>query len=202
MVAKLNRKSLRAPEKSGHYNVPGTNQEVVHNARLRVICQHSPWGTCRPVQALRQRSSHHPIVLVTYGAAINSKGTTIKLHSARCYESTSLTMQKAAGGMLTQFHSSPPEFCLPHQNPLHNCEFPQVSFRCASGQTLSLLLHVCQTSLPTNLIPYISCCLEDCPTNSKPMIFISCTIFGLRSGFVMKSEGFTFVPHLLRDEPL
>ena len=37
MVTKLNRKTLRAPEKSGHHNMPGGNQEVlgvVHSARL------------------------------------------------------------------------------------------------------------------------------------------------------------------------
>ena len=42
MVTKLNRKSLRAQEKSGHHNVPGGEQEVsgvFHSARLCVICQ-------------------------------------------------------------------------------------------------------------------------------------------------------------------
>ena len=39
----------------------------------------------------------------------NSKDTTMKLHSARCCESTSFTMQKAASGMSTQFPATPPE---------------------------------------------------------------------------------------------
>ena len=42
MVTKLNRKSPRAPKKSGRHNVPGRNQEVpgvVRNARLHVACQ-------------------------------------------------------------------------------------------------------------------------------------------------------------------
>ena len=41
MVSKLNRKSQRALEKSGHHNVPRRKQEVlgvVHIARLCVIC--------------------------------------------------------------------------------------------------------------------------------------------------------------------
>ena len=47
IVAKLKRKSLRALRKSGHHSVPGKNQEVpgvVHSARLRAVCQHSPFG--------------------------------------------------------------------------------------------------------------------------------------------------------------
>ena len=46
MVTQLNRKSPRAPGKSGHHSVPGRKQEVsgvVHSARPCVICQHSPW---------------------------------------------------------------------------------------------------------------------------------------------------------------
>ena len=42
MVTKLNRKSLRAREESGHHKVPGRNQEVsgvVHNAGPCVACQ-------------------------------------------------------------------------------------------------------------------------------------------------------------------
>ena len=97
MVTKLNRKSPRALEKSSHHNVPGRNQDVsgvVHCARLCVICQHSPSGTCRiqiltAVQTFRQRISHYPVVLDTCGAATNSKDTTIKLHSARCCVVTS-----------------------------------------------------------------------------------------------------------------
>ena len=41
-VTKLNRKSLGAPEKSGHHSVPGRDQEVsgvVRSARLGVTCQ-------------------------------------------------------------------------------------------------------------------------------------------------------------------
>ena len=33
-----------------------------------------------------------------------------------------------------------------------------------------------------------------CTTNSKPMIFIRCTIFGPGGGFLIKSAGITFVP--------
>ena len=98
MVTLFNRKSLRALEKSGQRNVPGRKQEVsgvVHSARLCVICQHSPWGTCRiqilaTVQTFRQRIFHHSAALVTYGAVTNSKDTTIKLHSARRCELSSL----------------------------------------------------------------------------------------------------------------
>ena len=42
MVTKLIRKSLTAPEKSGHHNVSGRNQEVskvVRSARLCIACQ-------------------------------------------------------------------------------------------------------------------------------------------------------------------
>ena len=150
MFTELSRKSLRAVEKSGHHNVPGRNQEVpgvLYSARPCVIGQHFPSSTCR-IQILtsRQRNSHHPTALVAYGAVTNSMDTTIKLHSAHCYESIRLTMQKAASGMSTQFLGTPPEFRLPYQNQLHNCEFPQVSFRCGSGQTLRLLPYVRQTS--------------------------------------------------------
>ena len=99
--------SLRATGMSGHHNVPRRKQEVsgvVHNARLCVTCQHSPSGTCQiqiltTVQTFRQRFSHPPRVLVAHDAVTNSKGTTIKLHSACCFESTSLTMQQAATRM-------------------------------------------------------------------------------------------------------
>ena len=64
----------------------------------------------RPI--ISATNSHHPAVLDTYGAATNSKDITIKLHSARCCVSTSLTMQTAASGMSTQFHVTPTEFCL------------------------------------------------------------------------------------------
>ena len=92
IVTKLNRKSLRALEKSRHHNVPGKNPEVlgvVHSARLRVICQHFSWGKCgiqilTSVRTFRQRISHHQRVHVSCGAVTNSKDTTIKLHSARC----------------------------------------------------------------------------------------------------------------------
>ena len=81
MVTKLNRKSRRAPGKSGHHNVPGKNREVsraVHSAPLCVICQYSPSGTCRiqiltTVQTFRQRISLHPKVLVADGDVTNSK---------------------------------------------------------------------------------------------------------------------------------
>ena len=99
--------SLRATGMSGHQNVPRRKQEVsgvVHNARLCVTCQHSPSGTCQiqiltTVQTFRHQFSHPPQVLVAHGAVTNSKDTTIKVHSACCFDSTSLTMQQAASGM-------------------------------------------------------------------------------------------------------
>ena len=98
MVTKHNRMSLGALEKSGHHNQSRKEQEVsgvVHSARLCVICQHSSSGTCqiqilRIVQTFRQRISHHPEALVTYDTAINSKNSTIKLHSAYYWESAGL----------------------------------------------------------------------------------------------------------------
>ena len=104
------------------------NQEVsgvVHCVRLCVICQHSSSGTCRiqiltTAQTFPPRISHYPTVLVAYRAVTNSKDTTIKLHSTGCCEPTSLTMQKAASTMSTQFPVTTPEFCLPYHNQLHN----------------------------------------------------------------------------------
>ena len=115
-----------------------------------------------------------------------AKNTTIKLQSARCCKSTSLTMQKAASEMSRQFPVTPTEFCLPHQNQLHNCEFPLVSFRSDSGQIHSLLPHIRQTSHRSHTMKCFS----------PPMIFTSCTIFGTSSGCVIESAGFTFVPTL------
>ena len=74
-----------------------------------------PSGTIQiltTAQTFRQRISHHPIVLVAHGAVTKSKDTTTELHSARCCEFTSLTMQNAASGMSTQFLVTPPEFCI------------------------------------------------------------------------------------------
>ena len=73
MVTKLNRKTLRAQEKSGHHNAPGGNQEVaevVRSARLCVACQHSSSGTCRTqiltaLRTFRQR--------VTYSSACRKR---------------------------------------------------------------------------------------------------------------------------------
>ena len=99
MATKLNRKALTALRKLGHHNMPRMDQGVVHSARLCVICQHSPSGTCRIqiltiVQTLQQRIAHHPLVLVACGAVTNSKGTTIKLHPARCCELASFVQCK------------------------------------------------------------------------------------------------------------
>ena len=47
---------------------------------------------------------------------------------------------------------------------------------------------------PTSLLPCSSSRFWCCPIHSKPIIFISCSIFGLGIGFVIKSAGFTLVP--------
>ena len=115
MVTKLNRKSLRAQEKSGHHDVPGRNQEVtrvVHSACLCVKCQHSHLGACRTpilttVQQFGQRMSHHPIARVTSSAVTNSKDTTIKLHSAHCCKLTSFVQCNPSRSRYSSTNSKP-----------------------------------------------------------------------------------------------
>ena len=135
-VTKLNRKSLRTLEKSGHHDVLEgiLKSQESFTVPVHVSCVHTDPDNCSNISA---RISLHPVVLVAHGAVTNSEDTTIKLHSARCCESPVSTEQKAAFKDATQFPATPPEFCTPCQNQLHNCEFPQVPFRCGSGRTLS-----------------------------------------------------------------
>ena len=120
----------------------------MHSARLCAICQHSPLGTCGIPDltcVLNISATNFP--------PTNSKDSTIKLPSARCCESTSLTK--------------------------HNCECAQVSFRCGSGKTPAFSF----TSVkpPTNLIPFDSPCLKDCPQSLLPVVVSSSSRRGSRS---------------------
>ena len=87
MVTKVNRKSLRAEEISGHHNVPGRNQEVsraVRSARLCVACQHP------------------------FEHTSNSDPNDYSNISPTNYLLT--IMQKAVSGLPTKFPATPPTF--------------------------------------------------------------------------------------------
>ena len=110
-----------------------------------------PSGTCRiqiltTAQTFRQRSSHHQMVLVTYGAVkptAKAPRSNFILHVAVSPPISPCSKRLQECRRISLRHCPNSAFHI--QNQLHYCEFPQVSFRCGRGQTLSLLLRVRQT---------------------------------------------------------
>ena len=141
MVTQINRKPLRAQEKSGHHNVPRRNQQVsrvIRSAHLCVARPHFPSGTFRTQ------------ILTT-------------LQAFRQQKNLLINMQKVASRLPAQFPAAPPTLPATSDQP-HHYEFPRVSFCCGGAQLVGFFFAF--VKLPTNLRPCASARFKHCSTNS------------------------------------
>ena len=149
--------------------MPGKNQEVsgvVRSARLCVTCQHSHLGHMSNPDP-DDCSNTFGNVLLSHHAENGFKNVAkISCHKAQILPSTSKT----------------------------SCT--TVNFLKAHVAVAAATLAAFSTSVkpPTSLVHGGSSRFWCCPIHSQPTIVISCSMFGLGIGFVIKSSGFTLVP--------